>query len=221
MRRSDSLDGPTGASVRLYKRIDAPTRTIREAVEDIGDLRNRAEFLGDDSLDLHRSVGQIHSETLDKRLRALANRRVREDLSVLLEELSDLGFSWRDIARTSQVSVPALRKWRLGAPATGENRKRVATMAAFCDIALDEYLISEVASWLEIPLHPEAPITGMDMIAKDRWDLVLRLASNHGQDPEVVLDEFEPGWREQYESPVEVFTGPDGLPGVRLVERES
>ena len=221
MRRTNTLDGPTGASVRLYERIEAPTRTIREAVEDIGDLRNRAELLVDDSLDLHRSVGQLHSEALDKQLRALANQRVREELSALLDELSELGFSWRDIARTSQVSVPALRKWRMGAPATGENRKRVATMAAFCGIAQEEYLISEVASWLETPLHPEAPITGMDMIAKDRWDLVLRLASNYGQDSEVVLDEFEPGWREQYESTVEVFTGPDGLPGVRLVERES
>ena len=221
MRRSDALDWPTGASVRLYKRIEAPTRTIREAVEDIGDLRNRAEFLGDDSLDLHRSAGQVHSETLDKQLRALANQRVREELSALLEELSDLGFSWRDIARTSQVSVPALRKWRLGEPATGENRKKVATMAAFCDIARDECLISDIASWLETPLHPEAPITGIDMIAKDRWDLVLRLASTHKQDPEVVLDEFESGWREQYESSVEVFAGPDGLPGLRLVDRES
>ena len=126
MRRTDTFDGPTGASVRLYERIEAPTRTIREAVEDIGDLRNRAELLVDDSLDLHRSVGQLHSEALDKQLRALANQRVREELSALLEELSNLGFSWRDIARTSQVSVPALRKWRLGAPATGENRKRVA-----------------------------------------------------------------------------------------------
>ena len=221
MRTTNTFDLPTGASVRSYQSVEAPTRTIREAVEDIGYLRNRTGLLVDDSLDLHRSVGQLHSEALDVHLRTLANQRVREELSALLEELSDLGFSWRDIARTSQVSVPALRKWRQGAPATGENRKRVATMAAFCDIARDEYLIREVASWLEIPIHPDAPITPMDMIAKDQWDLVLRLASSHEQDPDLVLDEFEPGWRKRYESPVEVFTGPDGLPGVRLVERES
>ena len=159
--------------------------------------------------------------TLDAHLRSLANQRVREELSVLLEELSDLGFSWRDIARTSQVSMSALRKWRLGAPATGENRKRVATMAAFCDIAREECLIREGASWLETRIHLDAPITPMDLIANDRWDLVLRLASNHGQDPDVVLDEFEPGWRENYESSVEVFAGPDDLPGLRLVDQES
>ena len=221
MRTNSRLDAPTGAWAHPYLGIEAPTRTIREAVEEFGDLRNQTEILVDDSLDLHRSVGQRHSEALDVHLRTLANQRVREELSALLEELSDLGFSWRDIARTSRVSVPALRKWRQGAPATGENRKRVATMAAFCDIARDEYLIREVASWLETPIHPEAPITPLDMIAKDRWDLVLGLASTHGQDPELVLDEFEPDWRHRYESPVEVFTGPDGLSGVRLVERES
>ena len=159
--------------------------------------------------------------TLDSHLRSLANQRVGEELSVLLEELSDLGFSWRDIARTSQVSVPTLRKWRLGAPATGENRKRVATMAAFCDIAREECLIREVASWLETRIHLDVPITPMDLIANDRWDLVLRLASTDGQDPELVLDEFQPEWRHRYDSPVEVFTGPDGLPGVRLVDRET
>ena len=221
MRTTNTFDPPTGASAHPYQGIEAPTRTIKEAVEDIGYLRNRTGILVDDSLDLHRSAEQLHSEALDVHLRTLANQRVREELSALLEELSDLGFSWRDIARTSRVSVPALRKWRLGAPATGENRKRVATMAAFCDIAREEYLIREVASWLETPIHPDAPITPMDMVAEDRWDLVLRLASTHGEDPELVLEEFEPDWRHRYESPVEVFTGPDGLPGVRLVERES
>lgn len=218
MTTTNAFDTPTGASVRLYQGVEAPTRTIREAVEGVGYLRNQTGLLVDDSLDLHRSVEQLNSEALDVHLRTLANRRVREELSALLEELSDLGFSWRDIARTSRVSVPALRKWRQGAPATGENRKRVATMAAFCGIARDEYLISEVASWLETPIHPDAPITPMDMIANDRWDLVLRLASTHGQDPELVLDEFEPDWRKRFESSVEVFAGPDGLPGVRLVE---
>ena len=221
MRTTNALDAPTGASIRLYQGVEAPTRTISEAVEDTGYLRNLTGLLVDDSLDLHDSAEQLHSEALDVHLRTLANQRVREELSALLEELSGLGFSWRDIARTSRVSVPALRKWRQGAPATGENRKRVATMAAFCNIARDEYHIREVASWLETPIHPDAPITPMDMIVRDRWDLVLRLAGTHGEDPELMLEEFEPGWRKRYESSVEIFVGPDGLPGARLVESES
>ncbi|MCY3924841.1 MAG: transcriptional regulator [bacterium] len=221
MRATDALDAPTGASIRSYQGVEAPTRTISEAVEGTGYLRSQTGLLRDYSLDLHRSTEQLHSDALDAYLRTLANQRVREELSVLLGELRDLGFSWRDIARTSRVSVPALRKWRQGAPATGENRRRVATMVAFCGIARDQYLIREVASWLETPIHPDAPITPLDMIANDQWDLALRLASTHGQDPEVVLDEFEPDWRNRYRSSVEVFTGPDGLPGVRLVESES
>ena len=92
MRTTNALDTPTGASVRQYRIVEAPTRTIREAVEDIGHLRNRTGLLVGDSLDLHRSAEQLHSEALDVHLRTLANQRVREELSTLLEELSDLGF---------------------------------------------------------------------------------------------------------------------------------
>ncbi len=56
-------------------------------------------------------------------------------------------------------------------------------------------------------------------MAENRFDLVLRLAHDQGSDPEAVLDEFEPDWRDRYSSPVEVFTGPDGMPGLRLADR--
>ena len=94
-------------------------------------------------------------------------------------------------------------------------------MVALCDIARDRYLISDVAGWLETPVHPAAPVTGMDMVALGRFDLVMRLARDPGVDPEEALDEFEPDWRERYSSPVEVFTAPDGLPGLRLAEPRS
>lgn len=42
----------------------------------------------------------------------------------------------RSSARAAEVAP--------GAPATGENHKRVVTMATFCDIARAEYRISEV-----------------------------------------------------------------------------
>ena len=116
MRATHTFDAPTGASVRPYEGVEAPTRTISEAVEGLGYLRNRTGIRADDSLDLSCSAAQLHSEALEKHLRSLANRRAREELPALLEELSELGFSWPDIARTSRLSVSALRKWRLGAP---------------------------------------------------------------------------------------------------------
>ena len=168
---------------------------------------------------LHQQVDQPHSDTLDAELRTVANERNKEPLGELLAKLSALGFSWRDIARIVGISVPALRKWRLGGTATGDNRKKLATLVAFCDIANTRFRIPQIAAWLEAPVHPEAPLTCLDMMAGGRFDLVLRLARDVSPDPQTVLDEFEPGWRERYASDVEVFTGPDGIPGLRLAAR--
>jgi len=135
-----------------------------------------------------------------------------------------LGFSWRDIARMSSVSVPAIRKWRNGGSATAKNRKRVAEIVALCEIARVQYLIDDTAGWLETPLRSEAPVTALDLVAAQRFDLVLQLASDwvsepdNVADPEKVLDEFDPEWRQRYASTVKVFTAPDGLPGVQLTE---
>ena len=59
----------------------------------------------------------------------------------------------------------------------------------------------------------------MDLLAEGRFDLALRLARDQGSDPEAVLSEFEPDWKERHASTVEVFTGPDGMPGLRLSDR--
>ena len=210
---------PTGASIGRGGDIETPTRTISDLVDDSGYLRNQTRILAADTTHLQRIADVLHTDTLDAELRTMAQARSKEALENLLDRLSDLGFSWRDIARVVGVSVPALRKWRLGRTATGENRRRVATLVAFCDIADERFCISDVACWLEAPLDPQTPLTGLDLMASDRFDLALRLARDWGSDPQAVLDEFEPDWRDRYSSPVEVFTGPDGLPGLRLADR--
>ena len=50
MRTTNRIEAPTGASAHPYQGIEAPTRTIEEAVEDIGYLRNQTGILVDDSL---------------------------------------------------------------------------------------------------------------------------------------------------------------------------
>lgn len=210
---------PTGASIGRGGDIEAPTRTISDLVDDSGYLRNRTRILAADTTHLQRIADDLHTDTLDAELRTMAQARSKEALEDLLDRLSDLGFSWRDIARVVGVSVPALRKWRLGGTATGENRRRVATLVAFCDIAGSRFCISDVASWLEAPLDPQTPLTGLDLMAGGRFDLVLQLVRDRDPDPQAVLDEFEPDWRDRYSSPVEAFTGPDGLPGLRLADR--
>lgn len=218
MSTTESLGPPTGTSVGLGEKVESPTRTIADLVAQTGHLKNSTKILVADSNDVHQSTEDLHIEFLSRLHRTLSLARTKESLSGLLVELSNLGFSWREIARVSSVSVPAVRKWRNGGPATGENRKRVATVAALCELARDQYLIDDVASWMEAPLHPDAPVTVLDLLAEDRFDLALQLASERGTDPERVLDQFDPVWRERYASAVEVFSAPDGLPGVRLTE---
>lgn len=178
-------------------------------------MKNQTRILVADSNDMHNSTDELHTETLEQLLRSTANRLAREQLPEILHSLSGLGFSWRDLARLVGVSIPALRKWRNGEPASGENRLRVARLAAFCEIIGDQYLIDDPASWSEIPLHVDAPVTALDLIAEDRFDLVFKLSGDEGTDPESVLDQFDPEWRERYGTSIEVFIAEDGKPGLR------
>lgn len=208
----------TGSSVGLDDTIEDPTRTIAELVEQAGHLKNQTRILVADTNEVHQSTEELHTESLTSLHRRMSYDQAKFSLPSLLDELSAMGFSWRDIARACGVSVPALRKWRNGAPAIGENRLRVAKFMALCIIARDQYLIDDVASWVETPLHQDAPLTVLDLVAEERLDLALQLASEQGTDPERILDLFDPEWRDHYASKVEVFTGPDGLPGLRLGE---
>lgn len=218
MNTTEALESPTGASVGRGAAEKNHTRTIADLVDQTGSLKNRTQILVADSNEVHQSTANLHNHSLTKLHRTLSHEKAKMSLSGLLEELSDLGFSWREIARVSGVSVPAVRKWRRGEPATGENRKRVAMVAALCEVARDQYLIDDVASWMEAPIHPNVQVTVLDLVAEDRFDLALQLASERGTDPERALDQFDPQWRERYTSDVEVFTASDGLPGVRLTE---
>lgn len=218
MTITQTLGAPTGSTVGLGETVESPTRTIADLVDRAGHLKNRTRILVADSNEVHQSTAELHAESLAQLHRTQSQERAKESIAGLLDELSGLGFSWRDIARVAGVSVPAVRKWRNGAPATGENRKRVAMVVAVCELARDQYLIDDVAGWMETPLHADAPVTVLDLVAHQRFDLVLELASDYGTDPERVLDEFDPEWRTRYESGVEVFVAADGLPGLRLRE---
>ena len=152
------------------------------------------------------------------RLQALAEQRAKDGLAALVEELGDLGFSWQDVACTAGVALSVLHRWRQGAPTSGGNAEWTAMLVALCEIARGDR-IDGAAGRLEAPIDPAAPVTGMDLVANDRFDLVLRLLTKGGEGAESILDEFEPDWREHYASDVELFAGPDGLLGLRLVEQ--
>lgn len=133
----------------------------------------------------------------------------------MLDELAGLGFAWRDIARLVNVSVPAVQKWRKGEKASGDSRARIASLLAACDLIKSHYMVEDIASWFEMPLSSSAPVTPITLYAANRADLVFEFASGH-QDPEVLLSEFEPDWRERYRSDFEVFEASDGHRSIRM-----
>ncbi|BDR52201.1 hypothetical protein KIM372_01080 [Bombiscardovia nodaiensis] len=52
-----------------------------------------------------------------------------QSMETLLEQISDLGFAWRDVARMLHVSVPAIQKWRRkNARASAENKRNLASL---------------------------------------------------------------------------------------------
>ena len=151
-------------------------------------------------------------------LETRTNQLARRSPAALAETLgAAYGFAWRDVARLASVSVPALRKWRLGEPAVPANLRRLAKVVAICDILHERCPdIADVASWLELPLSEQAPITGIDLLVAERYDLVSRHAGDQTSVGTAILDAYDPDWRTVYASDVKIYTGQDGFPSLRL-----
>jgi hypothetical protein len=188
------------------------TLTIEERVREIAE---RAGFVRTSSSTVTTDAAEIQHEAVHVQLDMRTAHLARQEPVTLLEQLSDLGFAWRDIARMVGVSVPAMRRWRAGDLPSGQHRRGIAQLLAFAEIIRDELVIFEPASWMEIPISSQAPTTPIDLYAANRLDTVFDLASEHCT-PEEALDQTEPGWRDKYRSDWEVDTAEDGQPYIRL-----
>lgn len=199
----------SGTSSTATSEILAQTRgRVERLTEDIGFNRQKADVTAED-------FGDLHKRSHDLEWRMLSAERAKASVVTMLGELGDMGFAWRDLARMVGVSVPAMQKWRRGEKASGDSRQRVASLLAACDLIRKHYMVEEIASWFEVPLVKDVPITAIDLYAQDRADLVFEFA--HGQmDPEVLLTQYDPDWRERYRSDFETFVGADGNRSVRL-----
>jgi hypothetical protein len=163
---------------------------------------------------LHEATGELHQQSRYAEWNSRTNTRGRASTQEMLDELADLGFAWRDIAKLVDVSVAAIQKWRRGEGTTGENRQKVASLLAACDLVCEHYGIREVASWFEMPLQLGVPVTPVDLWACGRSDLVLDLASGH-TDSEQILTNWDPRWRDRRRSDFEVFRAADGQRSIR------
>jgi hypothetical protein len=205
-------NSPTTADVVAVPGFPGPgTPTIEERARDLaeqaGHVRNRMSLVNEDAADLQHGAFRVQ---LDIRTAHL----VKDDPAELLDQLSELGLAWRDIARMVNVSVPALRRWRAGERPTGENRRSIARLLAFAQILHDDHVVFEPASWMEVPIASGAPTTAIDLYAAGHLDVVYDLAAEH-LTPEAALDTADPEWREKYRSDWEVSTAEDGQPYIR------
>lgn len=207
-----------GVSIASYDTEISHTNTIadlEDLVTRIGWNRQRANLLAEDSTHLRAEYQRLHGEGLETLLRVRTAEQAKHDIPSLLTKLADSGFAWSDIARIVGVSVPALRKWRQGDSPNGENRRRIAEVAAVCGVILERNpVIQDVAGWLETPLSPDAVTSGIDLLVDHQYGLLFEYSD--GRDPEEILDAFNPLWRSDSATGVEVFTAADGLPALRL-----
>jgi hypothetical protein len=187
--------------------IAQPTRTSQdELAAEAGLLRTRARFITQD-------VTDTHHHALGAQLEARTDEAAKRSVGDLLNELAEVGFAWRDIARLVGVTVPAVRKWRNGELATGPHRRAVARLLAFVDVLRSDHLVQDVPSWLEMPLSTSTT-TGLDVYAMARGDLLLAHAAEH-LSSEDVLDNINPSWREEIDQRFEIFTAEDGEQAIR------
>jgi transcriptional regulator with XRE-family HTH domain len=134
---------------------------------------------------------------------------------MLLEDLSERGFSWRQIARMVGVSVPAVQKWRKGEGLSTERRGKLARVVAVMQLLERNAMVNDVAAWCSLPITVEAAITPIELIADDELELVYVWAEGH-EDGAAVLDKYRPAWRDQLPNDgFEVFEATDGNLSIR------
>jgi hypothetical protein len=209
-RSSDLVDnGTVGSDLRLPPLLRPESQTAAAvATDELGYLRHRARALQEE-------VDKTHHRSHFAEWIGRTAQRGRSSPAELLEELGELGFAWRDIARLVGVTVQAIQKWRRGARTTGEHRSRIASLLAACDLVTAHYEIQEVASWFEMPILEGIPVTPIELWEAHRPDLVFDYASGHS-DAEQTLTSWDPEWRERYRSDFEVFRAEDGQLSIRL-----
>jgi transcriptional regulator with XRE-family HTH domain len=213
---TEFLGAPTDSNVGVPEGgkqgfLETVTQTTATLTDHAGHLRERVQLLRQD-------VEKAHQDTIMVEWRLLSNRRAALSVKSLLQEISDLGFAWRDVARLMGVSVAAVQKWRKGESATGANRRKLATLLAACDLISTHYLIQELASWFETPIVEAAPITPLDLWLTGNQKLFFEHAASH-QDPIDTMNSFDPDWKEKYRSRFESFRDDDGNLGLRMKER--
>lgn len=179
-------------------------------------LADRAHVVHEQARDLHDGTGELRRATALNDLRTRQRKHAVRSPMDVLEDLSDRGFAWRDVARMMGVSVPALQKWRRGDGMTAENRSKLARIAGLIEM-LEQRFVNEPASWLEMHVDTGVALTPLDLVAAGRDDLVLELATEAETGArESIYSEYDPDWRTNLvDTAFESFVAADGMMSIR------
>jgi len=211
LRELEDDFGTAGSSVARAL-IPVATRTAAASLtEGADDVRHRVKTLSVDAGDAHQRVYQLEWSVLTQ-------QRQAENPLQLLSELAEAGFAWRDIARLVGVSVPAVQKWRKGDRLSGDNRHKLAGLLAACDFIASHFYVDDLASWFEMRIIDDAPITPIDLWISGQPVLFFEYATRH-LTPEETMNKFDPEWRQRYASDFETFRDSDGNLGLRMRDR--
>lgn len=144
------------------------------------------------------STASERHQTYSERLSQLARQyrtRVGKELVQLLA--TEYGLAWVDMARMLEVSVPAIRKWRMSGNVTPENAGKIADLAAFAQL-LSEHNVRP-AAWLSTPLIAGYTVAPKHLYSLGHAGALADVALGTG-DAEMLLDRVEPDWRARFDA---------------------
>lgn len=202
------LTEPTSATSINPPRIEQPTRLSPDVVA------HMAGALRSDVGELSQDVARVHGDSLRIQLKARTDEAAKRAPADLLSELAGYGFSWTAVARIIGVSIPALRKWRHGEAATGENRRKLAELVALVGVLASDHVVFEIASWMEVPLAGST-FTAIDVLAAGQIGDLMEYAAGHLESDEL-LDRAVLDWRETLDGRFEAYLAGDGERAIRL-----
>lgn len=180
--------------------------TYRELAVQTGEVAQEAARLTDEVDVTSGAVHQLHAEALERALSLAALDLESEQLSSLLEELTEeFAFTWSTLARCVHVTPTAVRKWRRGDESSRENKQKVASLLAFSKSLKDiDPRVHDVGQWLEGLVSPAATLTRVDLYRLGGNINLLRMARSVvrvGPDnirPEDLLDYHVEDWRGRF-----------------------
>lgn len=159
------------------------------------------------------------SSSLDRAYSLRRSQAGRESIPANLIHLATRhGLRWTTIAETLRISIPALRKWRLGlVKPRRRHRERVASLVAFLD-TLRFAGVAEPGGLLSTRLVERYTATLSDIFEPDRVEVLLSQLVDNSADREQMLDALEgANWRYKFRADVILYLGADGEQAMRLI----